>query len=152
MGGGDDGPIRILDSATVLRPGTARLMGWDIVNSGFRVVFSRRVPQTIREMMPDSVGLILDRAGIGPDEIAGFVFHPGGTRILEAYQSVLGRTAEDFRASYAVLAGFGNMSSATVLFVLDDVMRKGTHRAGDYGLLAAFGPGFSAEASLLRWT
>lgn len=150
--GGDDGPITILNSTTLLRPGTNRLMGWEFVDSGFRVLFSRRVPETIRNMMPEAVGNALAEADIGTEDIASFVFHPGGTRILEAYQSELGRPAHNFRASYSVLSQFGNMSSATVLFVLDDEIRNSPHASGDYGLLAAFGPGFSAEVSLLRWT
>lgn len=149
--GGEYGPINILKSTTLLRPGTHNLMGWDFVDSGFRVVFSRRVPDTIRKMMPEAVSKALAEEGIGIQDIASFVFHPGGTRILEAYQDELDRPPADFRASYAVLSQYGNMSSATVLFVLDDEIRNSRHQAGDYGLLAAFGPGFSAEVSLLRW-
>ncbi|MCB1495973.1 MAG: hypothetical protein KDJ86_09325 [Bauldia sp.] len=149
--GGADGPINVLKSTTLLRPRTNNLMGWEFVDSGFRVVFSRRVPDTIRNMMPESIENTLADASVGIDDIASFVFHPGGTRILEAYQKELGRGPTDFRASYAVLSQFGNMSSATVLFVLDDEIRNSPHKSGDYGLLAAFGPGFSAETSLLHW-
>ncbi|MCB1488437.1 MAG: type III polyketide synthase, partial [Bauldia sp.] len=149
--GGANGPIDILKSTTLLRRETNNLMGWEFVDSGFRVVFSRRVPDTIRKMMPESVANTLADAGIGVEDIASFAFHPGGTRILEVYQSELGREPSDFRSSYAVLSQFGNMSSATVLFVLDDEIRNSPHKSGDYGLLAAFGPGFSAETTLLRW-
>lgn len=150
--GGNDGPITILKSTTLLRPGTHNLMGWDFVDSGFRVVFSRRVPDTIRKMMPEAVSNALAEEGIGTGDIASFVFHPGGTRILEAYQDELDQAPSAFRSSYAVLSQYGNMSSATVLFVLNDEIRNSPHQSGDYGLLAAFGPGFSAEVSLLRWT
>lgn len=150
--GGDSGPIAMVKSTTLLRPKTHKLMGWDFVDSGFRVVFSRRVPETIRDMMPEAVDNTLADAGITTDDIASFIFHPGGTRILEAYEGELGRQPSDFRASYAVLSQYGNMSSATVLFVLDDEIRNSPRASGDYGLLAAFGPGFSAEVSLLRWT
>ncbi len=149
--GGSNGPIDILKSSTLLRPRTNNLMGWDFVDTGFRVVFSRRVPETIRNMMPEAVANTLADAGIGTGDIASFIFHPGGTRILEAYESELGRQPSDFRSSYAVLSQYGNMSSATVLFVLDDEIRNAPHKSGDYGLLAAFGPGFSAETTLLRW-
>ncbi|SDB55255.1 type III polyketide synthase [Bauldia litoralis] len=149
--GGAAGPINILKSTTLLRPGTHNLMGWDFVDTGFRVVFSRRVPDTIRAMMPESVANTLADEKIETGDVASFVFHPGGTRILEAYQDELDREPSDFRASYAVLSQFGNMSSATVLFVLDDEIRNAPHESGDYGLLAAFGPGFSAETTLLRW-
>jgi alkylresorcinol/alkylpyrone synthase len=148
---GEDGPVRLLRSATLLRRRTNRLMGWDFVDGGFRVVFSRRVPEVIKSMMPGAIGEALAGSGVEPGGVRSLVFHPGGTRILEAYQSVLGRPAEDFRASYHVLARYGNMSSATVLFVLEEEMRGSPHAAGDHGLLAAFGPGFSAEVSLLEW-
>ena len=150
--GGDPGPLNIVASTSLLRPKTQNLMGWHFVDSGFQVVFSRRVPDTIRNMMPEAVGEVLRQAGIAADDIRHYVFHPGGTRILEAYQDELKRPAEDFRTSYAVLSQFGNMSSATVLFVLDEHLRSHPHQSGDHGLLAAFGPGFSAEVSVLRWT
>ena len=96
-------------------------------------------------------GAVMNGSGIQRNDIDAFIFHPGGKRILEAYQKVLDRGPEDFAASYAVLDRYGNMSSATVLFVLAETLANG-HSTGDHGLLAAFGPGFSAEASLLRWT
>ena len=102
--------------------------------------------------MPEAVREVIDGRGITTDEIDAFIFHPGGKRILEAYQDVLGRRPEDFVSSYGVLNRYGNMSSATVLFVLDDQLRKVSHRSGAYGLLAAFGPGFSAETTLVQWT
>lgn len=150
--GKPDGPVNILNSVTLLRRQTDHLMGWDFVDTGFRVVFSREVPRTITDMMPEAVSEVIDGRNIGLDDIDCFIFHPGGKRILEAYETVLGRTHEDFGSSYGVLEHYGNMSSATVLFVLDDQFRKVPHDAGDYGLLAAFGPGFSAEATLVQWT
>ncbi|MEX0852256.1 MAG: 3-oxoacyl-[acyl-carrier-protein] synthase III C-terminal domain-containing protein [Bauldia sp.] len=149
--GAGRGPVDVLKSATLLSPRTDRLMGWQFVDTGFRVVFSRRVPEAIAEMMPEAVGRALDGSGVAAADVASLVFHPGGKRILEAYERVLGRTRQDFRASYDVLSRYGNMSSVTILFVLDDEMRNGRRRSGDHGLLAAFGPGFSAEVSLLRW-
>jgi alkylresorcinol/alkylpyrone synthase len=146
-----EGPIEIRKSVSLLRRDTGHLMGWDFADTGFRVVFSRLVPDIIREMIPEAVGRVLEGEGIGADEIQSMIFHPGGKRILEVYQDVLGRAKDDFRSSYDVLGRYGNMSSATVLFVLDEQLREARGRAGTYGLLAAFGPGFSAEATLLRW-
>jgi alkylresorcinol/alkylpyrone synthase len=149
--GDGDGKLDVLNSVSLLRPHTDHLMGWDFVDTGFRVVFSRAVPQTIMDMMPDTLSELTNSSGLRPNDIGSFIFHPGGKRILEAYQKVLGRGPEYFAASYAVLDRYGNMSSATVLFVLAETMRNG-QSAGDHGLLAAFGPGFSAEATLLRST
>jgi alkylresorcinol/alkylpyrone synthase len=147
-----DGPIDVLKSVSLLRRRTQHIMGWDFVDTGFRVVFSRAVPQTVVEMMPEILARVLDGRNIGTDEITSLIFHPGGKRILDAYQKILGRGREDFTSSYDVLEHYGNMSSATVLFVLNDQLQQNGHAPGDYGLLAAFGPGFSAEATLIRWT
>lgn len=149
---GGDGPINILNSVSLLRRQTDRLMGWEFVDTGFRVVFSRAVPQTIIDMMPEAVNGVMNGRNIGTDDISAFIFHPGGKRILEAYEKVLSRPREDFASSYDVLERYGNMSSATVLFVLEDQLQKAAYRPGDYGLLAAFGPGFSAEATLVQWS
>jgi alkylresorcinol/alkylpyrone synthase len=150
--GDSDGPINVLKSVSLLRRHTDHLMGWDFVDTGFRVVFSRSVPDVIMDMMPEAVREVIDGRGITTDDIDAFIFHPGGKRILEAYQEALGRRLEDFLSSYGVLNRYGNMSSATVLFVLEDQLRKVSHRSGAYGLLAAFGPGFSAETTLVQWT
>jgi alkylresorcinol/alkylpyrone synthase len=152
VAGNGDGPLNILNSVSLLKPQTDHLMGWDFADTGFRVVFSRAVPQTIADMMPEALGRTIDGHGIDLGDIDRFIFHPGGKRILEAYERILNRNRDDFAASYDVLDRYGNMSSATVLFVLDALMHRGRHDAGDYGLLAAFGPGFSAEVSLLQWT
>jgi len=152
FGGDDHGPINVLKSVSHLRRESDHLMGWDFVDTGFRVVFSRTVPDVIKDMMSDAVSQVIDGRGITTDDIDAFIFHPGGKRILKAYQDVLGRRPEDFMPSYKVLNCYGNMSSATVLFVLDEQLRKISHHSGEYGLLAAFGPGFSAETTLVQWT
>ena len=84
------------------------------------------------------------------DELAFCALHPGGRRILEDLDADLG-LAGLTEPSWHVLRDYGNLSSATVLFVLDEVLRRQPTRIGSHGLLAAFGPGFSAELSLMRW-
>ncbi len=148
----DAGPLEILGSSSLLKSGTRGLMGWDFLDSGFRVVFSRRVPAVIRKMMPAALSGLLGARGLSEDDVTSFIVHPGGRRILEAYEALLRKGPECFASGYAVLRRFGNMSSATVLFVLDEEIRRRKAESGEYALLAAFGPGFSAEASLLRWT
>jgi alkylresorcinol/alkylpyrone synthase len=148
---GGGGPVEIVDSATYLVPRSRGLMGWDFMDSGFRVVFSRRIPKVIQDMIPETLAPLLAPRGLDPRRLASLVLHPGGRKILEAYETALGVGRECLDVSYRVLARYGNMSSATVLFVLDEAMRAPERKSGDLGLLAAFGPGFSAEASLLRW-
>jgi alkylresorcinol/alkylpyrone synthase len=149
---GGEGPVEIVESATYLVPRSRGLMGWEFVDSGFRVVFSRRIPKVIQDMIPETLGRLLGPRSLDAGTLASLVLHPGGRKILEAYESALGVGREHLAASYRVLARYGNMSSATVLFVLDEEMRASERKGGDLGLLAAFGPGFSSEISLLRWT
>jgi alkylresorcinol/alkylpyrone synthase len=148
---GEDGPVEIVESATYLVPRSRGLMGWDFVDSGFRVVFSRRIPKVIQDMIPETIACLLAPRGLDARDLASLVLHPGGRKILEAYETALEVPPSRLGSAYDVLARYGNMSSATVLFVLDEEMRS-PRRAGELGLLAAFGPGFSAEASLLRWS
>ncbi len=146
------GAVEILDDTSVLKPDTRALMGWNFIDTGFQVVFSRRVPSVVREMMPGAVSRLLEPRGLSPADLSNFVVHPGGRRILEAYEALLQRRPESFASSYSVLERFGNMSSATVLFVLEEELRLRPGAAGEYGLLAAFGPGFCADIALIRWT
>ena len=146
------GPIEMVESVTHLVPRSRGLMGWDFIDSGFRVVFSRRIPTVIQEMIPETLTRLLTPRGLDSRSIASLVLHPGGRKILEAYERALDVSRDRLGSSYGVLARYGNMSSATVLFVLEEEMRSRDRERGDLGLLAAFGPGFSAEATLLRWT
>jgi alkylresorcinol/alkylpyrone synthase len=150
--GGEHGGIEVVDSVTHLKRDSAGLMGWDFVDTGFRVVFSRRIPTVIQEMMPQALARLLAPHDLTVDRLEHLVVHPGGRKILEAYETLLGCGRDALASAYGVLHRYGNMSSATVLFVLDEEIRAGSHEPGDLGLLAAFGPGFSAEASLLRWS
>jgi alkylresorcinol/alkylpyrone synthase len=140
------GALDVSRSFAQLIPHSRKLMGWDIVDHGFKVVFSARVPAVISELFPN----VLDALGLS-GAIDDFILHPGGRRILEAYSTVLRRDRKAFQSSYDVLRCYGNMSSATVLFVLADRIINCPGASGTESLLAAFGPGFSAEATRLRW-
>jgi alkylresorcinol/alkylpyrone synthase len=117
------------------------IMGWDIKEDGFGVVLSPELPGLMRRELRPALDGFLERHGLELASFAGFLFHPGGRKILETAEEVLGVGRERFAHSWAVLRDYGNMSSATALFVLERALR-----AGDRGphLLAAFGPGFSA--------
>ena len=80
-----------------------------------------------------------------------WVIHPGSRRIVEYIQQQLGLTDQQISYSLDVLSNYGNMSSATVLFVLDRIIQMGSSRTGDYGVMMAFGPGLTMEASLMQW-
>jgi len=122
-------------------PSTEHIMGWDIKSDGFGVVLSPELPSLLRRELRPAVDDFLSRNGLERDDIKGFLLHPGGRRVLDTAQDVLGLSKHDLAHSWEVLREYGNMSSATALFILERGLR--THSGGPK-LLAAFGPGFSA--------
>jgi predicted naringenin-chalcone synthase len=140
----------VIDSVTHLFPESHYLMGFELKDGGFHIVLDRDVPNYLRGKVRPLVEALLDKHGVGLGDVRFTALHPGGRRILEDLDRDLeiGGLTEP---SWDVLRRYGNLSSATVLFVLDEVMRRAAPPLGSYGLLAAFGPGFTAEISLLRW-
>lgn len=124
-------------------------MGWDFRDGGFRVIVSQQVPEVVQGLVPDVVESFSDL--VEPAKLDSFILHPGGAKILRMIAEALNKPKEAFADSYEVLARFGNMSSPTVLFVLARTVERRRPAESGYSLLAAFGPGFTAEASLLRW-
>ena len=122
-------------------PDTLKIMGWDVKDNGFGVVLSPELPSLLRRELRPVLEDFLAREGLGLDELRCFLLHPGGRRVLDTAQEVLGLTKGDLVHSWEVLRQYGNMSSATALFILDRALGCG---ARGRHLLAAFGPGFSA--------
>ena len=143
---------RILDAATYTFPQSLDAMGFDLRETGFHIVLSKDVPQMIRERIRELVDGFLARRGLTRESMAAFILHPGGQKLLSYVEEQLGLCRCDTQLSWDVLGQYGNLSSATILFILDACLTTKTMNAGDYGLAAAFGPGFSAELLLLRWT
>ena len=153
---GNDVPLRrssprlhFCGAQTTTWPQTLDVMGWEVTDPGLKVVFSRDIPTLIRQGMRENVERFLSPRGLSAEELDHFIFHPGGTKVLAAYQHALGLDAKATRLSEEVLRDYGNMSSPTVLFVLEKSMEQ-SWRAGEKGLLAALGPGFSSELLLLE--
>lgn len=142
---------RILDTQSYLFPQSLDAMGFDLRESGFHIVLSKDVPQMIREKIKGLVTSFLKRHSLSMERISRFLLHPGGQKLLLYMEEELGLSRSDTQFSWDVLADYGNLSSASVLFVLHECLTKNNGNAGDYGLLAAFGPGFSAEMALLQW-
>jgi alkylresorcinol/alkylpyrone synthase len=142
---------RILATRSVLYPDTERVMGWDVVDSGFKVVLSANVPEVIREHLRPDVDRFLADHGLELPRIRHVIAHTGGPKVLEAIGAALERDRDALERSWRSLAEVGNLSSASVLFVLGDVLDAGEAQPGDYGLLVAMGPGFCAEMVLLQW-
>jgi alkylresorcinol/alkylpyrone synthase len=153
IGGGDRparGP-RVLATRSVFYPGTERVMGWDVVDSGFKVVLSPQVPQLVRERVRGDVDGFLGAHGVSRADVRHWICHTGGPRVLEAFEEALELPREALRRTWDSLQEVGNLSSASVLFVLRDLLDSGEARPGDLGLLIAMGPGFCSELVLLRW-
>jgi alkylresorcinol/alkylpyrone synthase len=142
---------RILTSECFLFPNSLDAMGFDLRDSGFHIVLSRDVPQLIRERVRELVEGFLARQGLRREDISAFILHPGGQKLLSFMEAELELTRTDTELSWDVLRRFGNLSSASVLFILQEWMSKREMPPGSYGLLMAFGPGFTAEMILLQW-
>jgi alkylresorcinol/alkylpyrone synthase len=127
-------------------------MGFDLKDTGFHIVLSRDVPYMIKSRVRSIVCEFLARNGLQPGDISAFVLHPGGQKLLAYVEEELGLTPEHTAFSWRMLRDYGNLSSASVLFILHDYLERRPFSAGDHGLMAAFGPGFSAELLLLQWS
>lgn len=145
-----DSGFLIKDTQSTLMADSEDVMGWDVKDEGLHVVFSRDIPKIIEEWLKPNVDLFLQKLGKKSSDIVHFIAHPGGKKVLRAYEKSLGLAKDKTDISRNVLAQYGNMSSPTVLYVLKDFMEKGPER-GDEGLLTALGPGFSSEMLWLEW-
>lgn len=143
-------PVSILATQSTLWPATHEVMGWDIVNTGMRVVFSARIPGIVQGLMRENVEEMLTPHGLTLDDITHWVLHPGGAKVVTAYESALAIDPERLRHTRDVLRDYGNMSSATVFFVMEQFMREREIKPGEYGVMAVLGPGFSCELALIR--
>ena len=141
----------IVDTQSTLWPETLGIMGWEFGEFGLRVVFAKSIPRILQKHLRSNVERFLDHNRINLRQLSHFVVHPGGAKILASFQESLGIPAEILRHSRFVLENYGNMSSPTVMFILDHLLKERLPKQSDYGLCAAFGPGFSSELLLLRW-
>ncbi len=141
---------QVIDTRSTLFPDSLDLMGWDIVDDGFKVVFGARIPSVVTSHYRGLATAFLAQHGYTLDDVHHHIYHPGGAKVLSAYEQAidLGPNALDY--SRAVLDRYGNMSSATIFFVLEHFVSSATIRPGEVGLMCVFGPGFSAELALLQ--
>jgi alkylresorcinol/alkylpyrone synthase len=142
----------ILEAQSHLFPRSLDALGFDLKSDGFHVVLARELPGIVRAEVGGLVEELLARAGVTRAQVGAFVLHPGGRRILEALEDVLAISADEAGPSREIFRDYGNLSSATVLFVLHEWMTRRRPAPGSHGVLGAFGPGFSSELMVLRWT
>ncbi|RAL27023.1 type III polyketide synthase [Thermoflavimicrobium daqui] len=141
---------RIVTTQSRIWADSLDVMGWDLKDDGLKVIFSRDIPTLVRKQARCLIENFLAEENLDLGCIDSFIFHPGGRKVLEAYQDALELPKNKFQHAYSTLHDYGNMSSATVLFVLEKALQQ-SHRYGSYGLLAALGPGFSSELALISW-
>jgi alkylresorcinol/alkylpyrone synthase len=141
----------ILATRSIFYPDTEDMMGWDISEKGFRIILSTEVPTLIRENLGRDVDAFLADNGHQRSDLKSFVMHTGGPKVLDASADALGLHNGELDASWDCLRKVGNLSSASVLCVLEDVMKNRRPVPGTLGLLAAMGPGFCSELLLLEW-
>jgi alkylresorcinol/alkylpyrone synthase len=141
----------VVASRSVFYPDTEKVMGWDITREGFRVVLSADVPLMVRDHIREDVEKFLAGEGLSREDISSYVCHPGGPKVLEAFQDVLELPSDALALTWESLKSVGNLSSASVLMVLRDTMERRRPPAGSHGLMLAMGPGFCSELVLLRW-
>ena len=147
---GAPGP-QVVATRSTFYPETERVMGWDISHKGFKIVLSREVPDVVVKNLGRDADSFLAENGLTRDDIKSWVIHTGGPKVLEATETALSLKAGDLDASWACLRKTGNLSSASVLFVLEEVMENRRPEPGTWGILAAMGPAFCSELVLLRW-
>lgn len=146
---GASGP-RILGEEMYHFREATHLMGFDLTNQGLRMILDPSVPETIATHFPDIIHPFLERHNSSMATVDHLIFHPGGRKIVQTVEELFGKLGKNIDDTREVLRAYGNMSSATVLYVLERFMEKGIP-AGEQGLLLSFGPGFSAQRVLLEW-
>ncbi len=142
---------RIVASRSVFYPDSERVMGWDISESGFQIVLSAGVPDVVRDHLRADVDAFLADQGLRRQDIASWVCHPGGPKVLEAMAEALELPAGALDVTWKSLREVGNLSSTSVLLVLADTLEHHRPPPGSYGMLLAMGPGFCSELVLLQW-
>jgi alkylresorcinol/alkylpyrone synthase len=142
--------LRLAAAESAFFPGTTHLMGFRLRNQGLQIILDRGLAPFVRREVGPAIDGFLQRQGLHRGEVQRWILHPGGRRVIEVMAEQLGLAPDDLADTARVLAEHGNMSSVTVLFVLDEMLRRHPLAPGERALMAAFGPGFGAEVLLLE--
>lgn len=151
LGGAEQSRPSVLGSLSTIYPDTLEVMSWRVSEDGFKVQLARDIPSIVTSLVRENIDEFLVSHNLELKDLEHLIFHPGGTKVLRAYADGLQVASERLKNSYDVLREFGNMSSATVFFILERFLNDVKQRSNDFGLVAALGPGFSSELVLLRW-
>lgn len=142
---------RVVATKSRFYHGTEQVMGWEVGDRGFRIVLAATVPDMVDRHLGADVAGFLAEQGVDRAAITSWVCHPGGPKVLTAFERALDLTPDDLALTWRSLRDVGNLSSSSVLFVLRDTIDERRPPAGTLGLMIAMGPGFCAELALLEW-
>jgi alkylresorcinol/alkylpyrone synthase len=146
----EDGP-QVVATQSLVFPNTEEILGWEIVDSGFKIVLSSKLTELVRANILDEVDSFLARQNIDRAHIKHWIAHAGGPKVLETLEGALALPEGALARSWSSLQSVGNLSSASVMFILDDLLEDHVAAPGDYGMIIGMGPGFSVELVLLKW-
>jgi alkylresorcinol/alkylpyrone synthase len=146
-----DATPRVLATKSILYPDTQRIIGWDLVDGGFKIVLSAHLTDLVRKNIAHEVDEFLGANNLKRSDIAHWIAHTGGPKVLRILEEQLKLPDDALARSWRSLKNTGNLSSASVLFMLDDILKGDDAKPGDYGVMIAMGPGFSVELVLFGW-
>ena len=142
--------MEIIGTKSTFYPDSLDVMGWNIVSKGLQVIFAQRIPDIVKEHAAKDIDDFLITHNLSLKDISAFLFHPGGTKVLKAYETALELTNNELALSWDILNDYGNISSVTVLFILERFMNQNRQGGDGYGLITALGPGFCSESMLIK--
>lgn len=146
----ESGALRITDSQSYLIPNTSTLMGYDIFDDGTHLRLDREIPQALLQAAPPAIEAFLGRSGFAPSDIAWWLFHPGGAKILSSLEDTLSVSRSQTRWAWESLRDHGNMSSASILYALQGFLADREFRRGDRMLMLGVGPGLTLQMNLFE--
>jgi alkylresorcinol/alkylpyrone synthase len=142
--------LQLIATNSRFYPDSLDVMGWNVVEAGLQVIFAQRIPDIVAAHAREDLRSFLQRHELTLDDIEEYLFHPGGTKVLAAYETALGIDNGKFEHARSTLRDFGNMSSVTVLFVLRRFLEHTDRERNRYSLVSALGPGFCSESVLVQ--
>ena len=146
----DSDGMEIIGTKSTFYPDSLDVMGWNIVSKGLQVIFAQRIPDIVKEHAAKDIDDFLTTHKLSLKDISSFLFHPGGTKVLKAYETALNLTDNELALSWDILSEYGNISSVTVLFILERFMNHNRQGSDGYGMITALGPGFCSESMLIK--
>lgn len=141
----------VVDTRSILLPQTVQLMGLDLVSTGFRNILRPQVSDHVKVGLHQAIYPLLQQHNLSLEDISRWIVHPGGPKILEAIEEEFNLKPDVLQMSHEILAEVGNISSSTVIYILNKLLDREPPPSGSYGLIVAMGPGFSQEAILIQW-